>query len=152
MSITLCISRIACIGFLVLGFALQSQANSYAVIINTTNNYSLNDIAQAKKDIRLYYLKNQKQWPSGKKVKPYGFLSTDTAQIAFNQHVLEMSASQLTQHWLNKKQTTGESPPKALKSDRAAIMLVSKREGAFGIIKHNQANPLPNTVKMLFKF
>lgn len=130
----------------------QAIAAEYAVIINGANNYSASDIEHAKKDIRLFYLKEQSEWPNNEKVKPYGLLSTSAGQLAFNKEVLGMSEAELTRHWLNKKQTTGETPPKALKSDRIVVKLVAKKPGAFGVISTGSIKLLSADTKVLFEF
>ncbi|WP_103654456.1 hypothetical protein [Agarilytica rhodophyticola] len=138
--------------FVVLLLSQLTLADEYAVVVNTVNPYDTVDISKAKKDVRLYYLKNQNQWPHKEKVKAYGLPSSSAGQLAFNDGVLNMSDSELTQHWLNKKQTTGETPPKPLKSDRAVLTLVSKRPGAFGIVSLGSTQSLPAKVKVLFTF
>lgn len=143
-----------CIVFLVISFLAGNSfviAGEYVVIINSTNSYA-ESTDKAKQDIRLFYLKNLSTWPNNEKVKPYGMLSTSEGQEAFNKMILNMSGSQLTQHWLSKKQTTGETPPKALKSDRIIIKLVTKKTGAFGVISKSKSASLPSSVKVLFEF
>lgn len=133
-------------------FSQNTLAESYAIIINNDNPYVAKNTDSAKRDIQLFFLKNMHRWPHSEKVRPYSLISTNKGQLAFNKSILKMSAADLTQHWLNKKQTSGETPPKALKSDRAVITLVSNRVGAFGIVSMDTETALPDTVKVLFTF
>lgn len=133
-----------------MNLVVTAQAEEFAIVINAKN--SIPSGEQALKEIRLLYLKNKRRWENGDRATPYGLLATNEGQKTFIRKVLKMSGAELTHHWLNKKQTTGETPPKALKSERIILRLVAKKSGAFGIVSGKSITKLPATVKVLAKF
>ena len=61
-----------------------------------------------------------------------------------------MSPIKLARHWISKKQTTGDSPPKIFYSDHSLLLFLEKKKGAFGIMKNS--NVPKEKVRILFTF
>jgi len=132
-------------------FAGHSYAAEYAVIVHKDNKVSESE-AESIGRIRELFLKNRSSWVNGPKAKAYSRSIGSPIQKAFIKNVLSMSEEDFAQHWLLKKQVTGEVAPRAVASDRSIIKLVSKYQGAFAVIEMTSADKLPEDVKILFKF
>ncbi len=110
-------------------------AKEYAVITNLENNSSA-----TVDDIKNLYLKELSNWPNGQKAIAYGRDKNSPEQIAFNKTILGLSDVQISNHWIYKKQVSGETPPRAISSKRMLLRQIAKRPGSFGIVAADQVN------------
>jgi len=145
------ISRIVIVTFFVSTFCTKLSANEYALIVNTKNAYTASS-DNMKREARLLFLKEKNNWPNGKKAQPLGSDPSSKEYAYFIDNILNMSTADLAQHWLKKKQISGNTPPREYKSNRILLKLVAKYEGGFAIINLKDAEVLPDGTRVLFNF
>ena len=127
---------------------VTSWADQFYVIVNVENRYEATK-EDAVREVSRLYLKKKKSWPSGLRVKALGRKPSSLEHKAFLSSVLQMSEPDLVQHWLSMKQKTGQTPPRAISSDRATLKMVAKSIGAFGIIGEKAKAKLPSNIRIL---
>jgi len=127
----------------------KAVADDFFVVVNNANNFRGTE-NEAKILVRRLFLKSIKNWPGGEKAVPLSRKDFDPAQVALLTEILEMSALEHGQHWARQKQTTGDTPPRAVGSKSILLRLIRREPGAIGIV--NGSGPSPNGVKVLMKF
>jgi len=139
--------------FLLLLCTVPSLALSteYAVIVNSDSHVLPNEVMDNLKIKRLF-LKEQRDWSSGVRAKPLDRKSDSVEHAVFLKIILDMSEAEFAAHWLTLKQKTGETPPRVVKRTRTLIRVVSKKKGAFAVIKASQAKSLGDAVKVIYEF
>ena len=60
-----------------------------------------------------------------------------------------INESDLAKHWLNIKQKTGRTPPRAISSSKLMLKLVGKYDGSFGVIKESEIPDASGNVVVL---
>ena len=140
---------VACI--LCIFTSYNSQAENYALIVNSENpiNATTQEIHQ---EIRRLFLKEKKSWPGGFRAKPLSPKIGSSAYKEFITKFLNMDSAQLAQHWLRIKQTSGETPPREVRSTRIVTKLVGRTKGGFAVIDNADTQKLPATVRVLLNF
>ena len=123
-------------------------ADDFYVVVNSANNFSGTD-NEAKTLVRRLFLKSTKNWPGGEKAVPFSRKSTNSAQAALLTEILAMSDAEHGQHWARQKQTTGDTPPRAVGSKSILLRLIKREPGAIGIM--DGSGPEPDGVKVLMK-
>lgn len=63
-----------------------------------------------------------------------------------------MTEADLARHWVAQKQKTGSTPPREVGSKGMIIKLVQKYEGAFGVVKTDEAKAAGDAVRILLIF
>lgn len=121
----------------------------YVVIVNAGNGYGEPGDA-AKKVVKQLFLKERTDWPGGAEAKPFDRPADSPEHTAFRDKVLEMTAAELAQHWIDQKQKTGATPPREVSSASMMIKFVAKSEGAFGVVAKSEAEGADG-VKVLFE-
>lgn len=122
-----------------------SIADQFAVIVNAEN-------AGDEQEIKNLFLKRKTSWNNGEIAVPLAREGTSAEQVAFNAMVLGFSASELAGHWQTEKQKTGETPPKAVGSERILFRQIQRKKGAFGIVPTSSVSSPPNGIKVLYIF
>ena len=125
------------------------SAADYYVVVNEANGFNGSE-DEAKALIRRLYLKNTKNWPGGETAVPFARKGTSDAQMALLQTILNMSDAEHVQHWARLKQTTGDTPPRAVGSNSILLRLIKREPGAIGVME--ASGPEPDGVKVLLKF
>lgn len=134
---------------LLVGASLNSaSAADYYVVVNSANNFSGSE-DEAKTLVRRLFLKSTKNWPGGETAVPFSRKDTNPAQVALLTEILSMSDAEHGQHWARKKQTTGDTPPRAVGSKSILLRLIKREPGAIGIM--DGSDPEPDGVKVLMK-
>ena len=128
----------------------NGSAADCAVVVNASNSYSAEESSMKKQAKRLF-LKELMQWPAGMASKIYVRENSTTIHNDFLQDVLNKTSAEYASHWLSVKQKTGETPPREVKSIKILLRLVGKKEGAIGVVSKNEAQELPENVKVLFQ-
>lgn len=128
---------------------MKASAADYYVVVNEANGFSGSE-DEAKALIRRLYLKTTKNWPGGETAVPFARKGASSAQMALLQAILNMSDSEHLQHWARQKQTTGDTPPRAVGSNSILLRLIKREPGAIGVI--DASAPAPDGVKVLLKF
>lgn len=123
-------------------------ANEYAVIVNAANNFA----GDTKAEVKNLFLKRKTAWSDGTRSVPLARGDDSPEQQAFNSLILDMSEAEVAGHWQAEKQKTGETPPKAVGSERILYRQIKRKEGAFGVVLNSSATALPEGIKVLFKF
>lgn len=131
--------------------AATARAESYAVIVNTGNNFSGSE-SKIANEIRLLFLKEKFRWGNGVLSIPIGTPSSSEAFVAFRKEVLNMSEEQLKSHWVRIKQLKGDPAPREVGSEHLISRLVARDTGSFGIISKKKADQLKGKVKILLTF
>lgn len=142
---------IALTSLIIIGLHSASYADSYLVIVNANNSFSA-DEKETKNTIKRMYLKEMSSWPGGGKTKAVARGEDSKEHQAFMKNILGMSNANIAGHWMSLKQKTGETPPRAIKSTKSVVKLVSKKTGAFSYISEADSNSLSAKVKVLFKY
>ena len=131
--------------------ASNAIAMDYAVIINS--NVNLNGDEEAlKKQVQRVFLKQQTSWGNSIDAYPVGRRETDEAYPHFLTQVLKMNEDELTSYWLRFKQQEGQTPPRKIGTSNRLIKIVERNPGGVSFIAYKDAEELPQTVKVLFRF
>lgn len=127
----------------------SAAAADFYVVVNSANNFSGSE-EEAKSLIRRVFLKSTKNWPSGETAVPFSRKDTNAAQMALLVSILSMTDAEHGKHWARRKQTTGDTPPRAVGSKSILLRLIKREPGAIGIM--DGSGPEPEGVKVLLKF
>ena len=101
--------------------------------------------------IRVYYLKQHKEWPSGEKVRPVQ--QEGQTHSAFLGKVLNMSGADYERYWLERKYSAAETPPKLADDDEAVLKFVGALNGAIGYVDADSLDEKARSkVKVLYVF
>ena len=128
---------------------LKASAADYYVVVNEANGFNGSE-DEARALIRRLYLKTTKNWPGGETAVPFARKGSSDEQMALLQAILDMSDSEHVQHWARLKQTTGDTPPRAVGSNSILLRLIKREPGAIGVI--DASAPAPQGVKVLLRF
>ncbi len=120
-------------------------ADQFAVIVNAEN-------AGDEQEIKNLFLKRKTSWNNGEIAVPLAREDASVEQAAFNATVLGLSASELAGHWQTEKQKTGETPPKAVGSERILFRQIQRKKGAFGIVPVSSIEIPPDGIRVLYTF
>ena len=112
---------------------LPASAAKFALIVNANTKYD-GAPEKAKEQVRRLFLKQHADWPGGTVAIALARSPNSPAENAFSKDILGMSETELNEHWLKLKQTRGETPPRAVASDRILLRLIGKKPGAFSYI------------------
>ncbi len=123
-------------------------AADFVVIVNSKNTYSASE-TEMKNVVKRIFLKQQSSWPGGSTTKVFDGKKGGLVQAAFSASMLKMDDVALASYWLGLKQKTGETPPRNVGSKNSMIKLVSKYDGAIGIIDKASAEDASGQVKIL---
>lgn len=126
----------------------SAAAVDYYVIVNTENNFNGSD-EDVKSLLRRVYLKTTRNWPGGTIAVPFARKQSDTAHAALLNNILMMTDAEHSDHWARLKQTTGDTPPRAVGSDSILLRLIKREPGAVGVIE--SSGDAPKGVKVLLK-
>lgn len=131
------------------GFSSSTPAYAadYVVVVNSANTTS-GDVG--KEEAKNIYLKIKTTWPDGTEAIPFGRPSESAAHQAFLSGILGFSQADLDQHWASEKSKTGQSAPREVGSENILLRQISRKPGAFGVVKAGTS--LPSGVKILFTF
>ena len=146
---TLSIAAFAGANLFVASSISSVAAADFYVVVNSANGFSGSE-DEAKTLIRRVFLKSTKNWPGGEKAVPFSRKDTNEAQIALLASILSMTDAEHGQHWARQKQTTGDTPPRAVGSKSILLRLIKREPGAIGIM--DGSGPEPEGVKVLLKF
>lgn len=127
----------------------SAAAADYYVVVNSANSFNGSQ-DEAKTLIRRVFLKSTKNWPGGEKAVPFSRKVTNAAQMAMLVNILSMTDAEHGKHWARQKQTTGDTPPRAVGSKSILLRLIKREPGAIGIM--DGSGPEPEGVKVLLKF
>ena len=127
----------------------SATAADYYVVVNSANNFSGSE-DEAKSLIRRVFLKSTKNWPGGETAVPFSRKDTNAAQVALLANILAMTEAEHGKHWARQKQTTGDTPPRAVGSKSILLRLIKREPGAIGVM--DGSGPEPEGVKVLLKF
>lgn len=127
----------------------SANAADYYIIVNEGNGFNGSE-DEAIALARRIFLKNAKSWPGGTKAVPFARKAMSPEQLALLRQVLGMSENEHGQHWAKQKQTTGDTPPRAVGSNSILLRLVKREEGSIAIV--DGSGPEPEGVRVLLKF
>jgi ABC-type phosphate transport system substrate-binding protein len=99
-------------------------------------------------DIRDYYFKKKRHWPSGESVRFIDRGLTSHIHDVFVKNILRKSNSDVELFWIGQKLYTGDSAPLRENSDASTIQFVSAFKGAIGYVSSSATISDPN-VKMI---
>lgn len=132
---------------LALGFvAVSSLASADVVVIVSAKNanYGLEKI-----DVEQIFLGKVSVFPDGSKAVPIDQNEGSASREAFNDKVLNKSASQLKAYWSRLIFTGKGTPPKESGNDAEVKALVAQNPNLVGYV---DAKVVDSTVKVVFKF
>lgn len=111
-------------------FCGSAWAEPIVIIVNQNNAVGKLSLAEAQR----YFLLRSKSWPSGEKVKPINRDRKSKVKDDFIKSVLKMSPRDYSKYWLNVKQTTGETEPRSVKSNKFVLKIVGRKSAAIGYL------------------
>lgn len=85
-------------------------------------------------DIRDFYFKRKRRWPSGESVRFIDRALTSNVHDIFVRRILRKSNSDVELFWIGQKLYTGDSAPLRETSDTSTIQFVSTFKGAIGYV------------------
>lgn len=91
-------------------------------------------------DIRDYYFKRKRQWPTGESVRFIDRALTSSIHDIFVRRILRKSNSDVELFWIGQKLYTGDSAPLRENSDTSTIQFVATFKGAIGYV--SSATPI----------
>jgi len=125
------------------------MAQPAVVVVNQQNKVDVSK-SEAKEIVARIYKKNQSNWPDGEEARPIS--REGDLQAILRDKVLDMSRSQWEQHWVTKKQRSGETPPRAVSSTRMVVRLVERDPGGITILNEQEMDRYGSNVRVLFWF
>lgn len=145
------LSLAACVAtnLFVASIVSSAAAADFYIVVNNANNFSGSE-EEAKSLIRRVFLKSTKNWPGGETAVPFARKDTSEAQNALLGSILSMTDVEHGQHWARQKQTTGDTPPRAVGSKSILLRLIKREPGAIGVM--DGSGPEPEGVRVLLKF
>lgn len=96
--------------------------------------------------LRLLYLRELSDWPSGLPAKPIARQEGSKAQQIFREKILGMTPEQLVQHWISIKQRTGQRSARPVGNDRNVVLLLKRYPGAFAVLPADIVESDPDLV------
>lgn len=126
-------------------------AEEYAVVVHRDNPLA-GDVREMMHRVRQIFLKKRKVWAESCRAKPFARPNDSAVYAAFAQRVLRMSEAQLNHHWAKLKQYSGEKGPRAISSDRVLLRIISKYQGALGVVRCDAVDEDDPNVRVLFTF
>lgn len=90
-------------------------------------------------EVRDYYFKRKRVWPSGESVRFIDRSITSHIHDVFVRTILRKSNSEVELFWIGQKLYTGDSAPLRETSDSSTIQFVSSFKGAIGYISSASA-------------
>lgn len=128
--------------------ATQSPAAApVAVVVNPENSVQANE-ADARALVARIFRRDTSNWPSGEDARP---ISREGAiQETFRDEVLGMSRSEWEQHWIRKKQRSGETPPRKVGSTRMVVRLIERDPGGITLLDKEEVERYGDSVNVLF--
>ncbi len=140
------------LGILLLPMGVQSglKAESFLVVVNAANSYSADEAATLA-TVRRVFLKEIKDWPGGPKAVPFAPKAGKAEYEALLASVLGQTQSEVDAYWARLKQTTGDTPPRAVGSASILVKLLGREEGAIGLISADDEAKLGDGVRILLR-
>lgn len=108
----------------------QMKSDDVVFIVNTANPSS----EISANEIRDYYFKRKRQWPSGESVRFIDRAMTSQIHDLFVKNILRKSNSEVELFWIGQKLYTGDSAPLREATDFSTIQFVSAFKGAIGYV------------------
>lgn len=112
--------------------AFAAEAGSEELVFIVNGNNPVNEISA--NDIRDYYFKRKRQWPTGESVRFIDRSLTSRIHDQFVRRILRKSNSDVELFWIGQKLYTGDSAPLRETSDTSTIQFVSTFRGAIGYV------------------
>ncbi|MCC2678769.1 MAG: hypothetical protein K0R29_1345 [Pseudobdellovibrio sp.] len=110
--------------------AYSAEGEDLVFIVNGNNPVT----EVSANDIRDYYFKRKRQWPSGESVRFIDRSLTSNIHDIFVRRILRKSNSDVELFWIGQKLYTGDSAPLRETSDNSTIQFVSTFKGAIGYV------------------
>jgi ABC-type phosphate transport system substrate-binding protein len=112
------------------GQSAKDKSKKYAVIVHGENPID----KLTGKQVRSYYLREKQTWPDGEKILLYAYGERDKSMIGFCKHIIKMSLSDLTRHWLRQRIQKGLKPPSQSRSSSQMVKRISKKKFSIGFV------------------
>lgn len=112
-------------------FVPGEQASAQIVVIVNAANP---EDALSKDDVRAYFMRLERAWRNGEKVRPIDHPSASADRSTFITAVLGMSEADLERHWIQAQYASAESPPTKAPDTGAVISLVRSFKGGIGFV------------------
>jgi ABC-type phosphate transport system substrate-binding protein len=114
-------------------FISKVQAQEIIFIVNEQNAISeLSDV-----QISNYFLKKNRQWPSGVPVKFFDQMNDKEERKTFLKDFMKRSSRDVELYWIGQKLYTGNSAPLQITSDFMMANVVARFPGAIGYVSSN---------------
>lgn len=110
-----------------------STAQAADLIFITHNETGIESIRS--QDLREIYLKKKRFWPNNVKVRPLDLPAGNPVRLKFLQQVLRKNETQMTEYWIQEKQSTGSVQPLQIPSSEMVIYLVEVMPGSIGYLE-----------------
>jgi hypothetical protein len=131
--------------------SISAQAETYVVVVNADNKANISG-NEAIQQVRRVFLKESKDWPGGTEAVPFTGKKGSAPFTALLSGVLSLSETEYEAHWAKLKQTTGDTPPRAVGSVNILLKLIGRSAGAVGVVPKSKAASLPDGLKVLLEF
>jgi len=100
--------------------AISLQAQSYKVIVNTSNTAT----SITKTDVSNYLLKKRTKWASGSAIAPVDLGAKSTVREAFSKDIHNKTTAQVRAYWQQSVFAGKDTPPTEMDSDAKVVDFV----------------------------
>ncbi len=111
-------------------FAAAVNAQSYKIIVNTSNSVTSLTKAEASN----YLLKKRSTWSSGTEVAPVDLVAKSSVREAFSKEIHGKTTAQVRAYWQQSVFSGKETPPREMETDDKVIEFVKANAGAIGYV------------------
>ncbi|MES2527082.1 MAG: substrate-binding domain-containing protein [Bdellovibrionota bacterium] len=101
----------------------------------------------SRTQLKDYYFKKIRQWPDHSTVRFFDRPESNLAREIFLQTVLNRSARQVDNYWIEQKFKSGDSAPSSVEDDLVVMELISRFPGAISYL--SEETPLNKQVKVI---
>ncbi len=122
--------KISIITIIALLLCTSVQAQSYKVIINSSNSTT----SLSAKEASDFFLKKKTKWSSGQKVIPVDLSSNSSVRAEFSKAILKKSVRAVQSYWQQYVFAGKGTPAVEKKTDAEVIAYVKRNSGAIGYV------------------
>ena len=117
----------------------------WVVIVHPDNKDSIDKAA-----IRDIFLRRKTKWSDNEAITPYQYKEDSSERAAFARELLEMSAAEEEQYWVDARVRFGTLPPRVKTSTRIVRIFVARQKGAIGFIPASEVEE--GKVRVIHRF
>jgi len=111
-------------------FSIGAMAQSYKVIVNSSNSVS----SLTKKQVSNYLLKKTKKWDNGAIVTPVDLSTNSATRVSFSKDIHGKAISAIKSYWQQAVFSGSGTPPPEIGTDSQIIDFVKSKAGSIAYV------------------